>query len=54
MSALPDPRDVPALVVLPPDEALRHARPVPAEDELATTGVTDEEWSAFERALADT
>jgi hypothetical protein len=53
MSAFPDPSGPPALVVLPPDEAVRRAGPVPTEDELALEGVTDDEWSAFERALAD-
>lgn len=47
------PEDTVGLTVLPPDEALRHARPVPTDEELAIEGLTDDEWQAFRRALAD-
>lgn len=43
----------PGVLVLPPEEALRQARPVPSADELAIEGVTVEEWDAVQAALAD-
>ena len=42
-----------ALVVVAPDEAVRRAKPVPRPAALAIDGLTDDEWGAFERALAD-
>ena len=41
------------LTVLPPREALRHAKPLPTNEELAIEGLTDEEWMAFEMALTE-
>lgn len=41
------------LTVLPPEEALRRAKPTPAERELVIDGLTDAESLAFEKALAE-
>ncbi|HKY14394.1 MAG TPA: hypothetical protein VJM33_05680 [Microthrixaceae bacterium] len=41
------------LTVLSPDEALRRARPAPTAEELEIEGLTDEEWQAFQQALAE-
>ena len=41
------------LVVLPPDEALRRARPVPDVEELAIEGLTIDEWDALNRVPAE-
>ncbi|MGB3411207.1 MAG: hypothetical protein WBA45_08405 [Microthrixaceae bacterium] len=41
-----------ALTVLPPEEALQRALPAPTAEELEIEGLTDEEWTAFEQALA--
>jgi hypothetical protein len=46
--------DEPTVTVLPPEEALGTARPLPARDVLAIEGLTDEEWRAFQEALAET
>lgn len=43
----------PQLTVLPADEAARRARPLPSDEDLALDDVTDEEWYAFDRALAE-
>lgn len=43
----------PHLTVLPADEAARRAQPLPSDDEMALDDVTDEEWDAFDRALAE-
>lgn len=53
MSIVPHPADPARLTVLPPEEALRRARPVPRDDEIAIDGLTDDEWKAFEKALAE-
>lgn len=42
----------PHLTVLPPEEAARRARPLPSDDDMALDDVTDEEWDAFQQALA--
>ena len=39
--------------VFPPNEALRRAHPLPPSDELAIEGLTEDEWAAFQEALAD-
>lgn len=53
MSAI-DPTGEPVgLTVLPPEEALRRAKPTPAERELVIDGLTDAESLAFEKALAE-
>ena len=36
-----------------PRDALRRARPFPSDGEMAIEGLTNEEWEAFERALAE-
>ncbi len=36
-----------------PDEALKRARPLPPRDVLAIADVPDEDWAAFQEALAD-
>jgi hypothetical protein len=41
------------LTVLPPQEALRRAKPLPSDDDMALEDVTDDEWDAFEHALAE-
>lgn len=40
-------------MVLPPDEAVRRARPLPDGDEFALEDVTDDEWDEFQQALAE-
>jgi hypothetical protein len=37
-----------------PDEALKRARPLPPRERLVIEDVPDEEWAAFQEALADT
>jgi hypothetical protein len=44
----------PAIRFYPPDEALKRARPLPPRAERAIEGLTDEEWEAFQKALAET
>ena len=39
------------LTVVPIDEAIRLAQPLPTAEELAIEGLTDDEWDAFMRAL---
>ena len=53
MSVVPNPEEFGGLTILPPDEALRRARPLPSDAELAIEGLTDDEWKAFEKALAE-
>lgn len=43
----------PHLTVLPADEAARRATPLPSDDDMALDDVTDDEWDAFDRALAE-
>lgn len=43
--------DQPHLLVLPPEQALAVARPLPEPDRLVIDGVTDEEWDVFFAAL---
>jgi hypothetical protein len=43
----------PHLTVLPPADAARRARPLPSDDEMTLDDVTDEEWDAFQQALAE-
>jgi hypothetical protein len=42
-----------ALVVLPPEEALRRARPLPSVEELTIEGLTLDEWNALNVALTE-
>ena len=37
-----------------PDEGIKRARPLPPRDRLVIEDVPDEEWAAFQEALADT
>jgi len=37
------------LVVLPPEDALRRARPLPSVEELTIAGLTLDEWNAEHR-----
>lgn len=53
MSTVEQPEE-PTVRVYSPDEALERARPLPARDHLVVEDVTDEEWTAFQEALADT
>lgn len=39
--------------VYAPAEALKRARPLPDRKDLVVEDVTDEEWQAFQEALAD-
>ena len=41
------------LTVVAPYKSLERARPLPSDDDMAIEGLTDEEWDAFEQALAD-
>jgi hypothetical protein len=45
--------DKPALVVLPPEEALRRARPLPSVEQLTIEGLTVDEWNALNVVLAE-
>lgn len=53
MSTIAQPDQPAGLTVVAPKDAVRHARPVPSADALAIEGLTDEEWDAFEQALAE-
>ncbi|MHB1508100.1 MAG: hypothetical protein ACYCST_08320 [Acidimicrobiales bacterium] len=44
----------PRVLVLPPDQALKRARPLPRHEDLVIEDVPDEEWAAFLEALAET
>jgi hypothetical protein len=46
--------DEPRVHVYPPDEALKRARPLPRRDEFVIVDVPDDEWAAFQEALAET
>lgn len=41
-----------SLTLLPADEAARWARPLPSDADLAMVDVTDDEWDAFDYAIA--
>jgi hypothetical protein len=41
------------LTVVTAKEALQRAKPLPGDDDMAVEGLTDDEWDAFEQALAD-
>jgi hypothetical protein len=47
------PQEPGQLTVASPNEALQKARPLPSDADMAVEGLTDDEWEAFERALAD-
>ncbi len=49
---MPDQPAEPAVRVYPPEEALRRARPLPRREDLVIEDVPEEEWAAFQEALA--
>lgn len=53
MSTFSEPEKPTKLVVVPPREALRQARPLPSNDDMAIEGLTDDEWLAFDKALTE-
>lgn len=53
MSTVEQPEE-PTVRVYTPDEVLKRARPLPARDRLVVEDITDDEWRAFQEALADT
>ena len=53
VSSVPQPIEPAGLTVLPPDEALKRALPLPSDEDMRIEGLTEAEWAAFERALAD-
>lgn len=53
VSVAENPQEYNHLTVVSPKEALRRARPLPSDDDMAVEGLTDKEWDAFEQALAD-
>ena len=53
MSVAEDPRNVSHLTVIAPLHAVDRAQRLPDPDDMAIEGVTDDEWAAFEHALAD-
>jgi hypothetical protein len=52
MSTVEQPEE-PVVHVYAPDEARKRARPLPPHDKLVVEDITDEEWKAFQEALAD-
>jgi len=44
--------DEPRVGVYPPDEALRRAQPLPPRERLVIDDVPQDEWTAFQDALA--
>ncbi len=53
MSIVPHPDTPDTLTVVSPEEALQRALPLPSDDDMAIEGLTDDEWKAFEKALAE-
>lgn len=53
VSVVPNPEEPTGLTVLPPEEALRRAKPLPTDDEMSIEGLADDEWNTFEKALTD-
>jgi hypothetical protein len=52
--ALPAPEAMPSQrTVLATQDALRAAEPLPSNHEMAIDRLTDQEWRAFQRALAE-
>jgi hypothetical protein len=52
MSTVEQPEE-PVVHVYAPDEARKNARPLPPRDRLVVEDITDEEWKAFQEALAE-
>ena len=44
----------PEVRTYPSEEALRRSRPLPKPKDLVVTDVPDDEWAAFQEALAET
>jgi hypothetical protein len=53
MSARQEPEE-PGVRAYPPDEALPRCRPLPRREDLVVVEVPDDEWAAFQEALAAT
>lgn len=53
MSIAPHADEPAGPTVLPPEEALARALPVPSAQDLKIDGLTDQEWANFERALSE-
>jgi hypothetical protein len=53
VSVVQHPDEPVGLTVVSPDDALRRAKPLPRAKDMAIEGLTDDEWKAFEQALAD-
>jgi hypothetical protein len=53
VSVVPQPEKSPRLTVLPLNEAIRQARPLPSDDDMAIEDLTDDEWQAFQKALTE-
>jgi hypothetical protein len=53
VSKVPHPEEPSGLTVLPPEEAMKRARPLPSDDEMVIEGLTDDEWTALEKALSE-
>lgn len=43
----------PSVKVYPPDEALRRAQPLPPRERLVIEDVSQDDWTAFQEALAE-
>ncbi|MGH9164997.1 MAG: hypothetical protein ACRDZW_05720 [Acidimicrobiales bacterium] len=52
MSTVEQP-DEPTVRVYTPEAALKCARPLPPRDRLVLEDITDDEWKAFQEALAE-
>ncbi|MBN9610881.1 MAG: hypothetical protein J0I11_16375 [Actinobacteria bacterium] len=52
MTTMEQPEE-PHLLVLPPEQALAAARPLPDRDHMVIEGVSEEEWDVFFAALAE-
>jgi hypothetical protein len=53
MSVAESPHESSDLIVVSAKEAVERAKPLPSDDDMAVEGLTDDEWDAFERAIAD-
>jgi hypothetical protein len=48
-----EPHEQPHVLIYPPDEALRKARPLPPREDLIDEDLSEEEWERFQEALAE-
>jgi hypothetical protein len=53
MSIATHPEEPVGLTVLSPDDALDRALPAPSAQDLEIEDLTDQEWTAFQRALSE-